>query len=171
MGVMRILDRPEFRWVRSGAMLTALGAAGGVACNDVPDVPVAGPYPGSRAAVTVEPGFLEYPTPAESLYVHPRSEDAGVSLLFYRGRGVARDGKGAAYLADATGSRVLVLDEDLRVARTVGDRRPSRALWVCRCQWRPPPRVRSSLWTWSTRPVSSTSMRVEHMLARPTLPS
>jgi thiol-disulfide isomerase/thioredoxin/sugar lactone lactonase YvrE len=126
MDVMKILDRSELRWVRSGALLTALGAAGVSACNEAPDVPVAVPYPEARAAVTVEPGFLEYITPAESLYVHPRPQDARVSLLFYRGRGVARDGKGAAYLADATGSRVLVLDEDLRVARTIGGPTPEQ---------------------------------------------
>jgi thiol-disulfide isomerase/thioredoxin len=104
-------------------LLAMLGATG---CRDVPDLPAAGPYPDQRPPVTVEPGFLEYSTPSESLYVHPLPEDERLSLLFYRGRGVARDASGAAYVSDAGGSRVLVIDEHLTVTRTVGGPSPEQ---------------------------------------------
>ncbi len=101
--------------------MTTLAATG---CRDIPDLPAAGPYPDERPPITVEPGFLEYSTPSESLYVHPLPENERLSLLFYRGRGVARDGNGAAYVSDAGGSRVLVIDDRLLVTRTVGGPTP-----------------------------------------------
>jgi thiol-disulfide isomerase/thioredoxin/sugar lactone lactonase YvrE len=111
----------------TATLLIALLTAGAVTgCRDVPDLPAAGPYPDERPPVTVEPGFLEYTTPSESLYVHPLPEDERLSLLFYRGRGVARDGQNAAYVADADGSRVLVIDDRLRVTRTVGGPNPEQ---------------------------------------------
>lgn len=110
---------------RKGPLLMGLMAAvAGTGCRDVPDPPPAGPYPDERPPVTVEPGFLEYATPSESLYIHPLPEDERLSLLFYRGRGVARDARNAAYVSDAEGSRVLVIDDRLRVTRTVGGPNP-----------------------------------------------
>lgn len=115
-----------FDRVTSPLLLCLVAAMAGAACNDIRELPAAGPYPDEQPPVTVEPGFFEYPTPAESLYIHPLPGDEPLSLLFYRGRGVARDARNAAYVADANGSRVLVIDDRLRVSRVVGGPNPEQ---------------------------------------------
>ncbi|MFQ5690155.1 MAG: hypothetical protein ACE5HQ_07775, partial [Gemmatimonadota bacterium] len=104
-----------------GAALLGFAWAG---CGDVrAEGPVGRPYPGRVAPRLLETDpapFTEYATPSESLYVRDQAPRGPVSLLFYRGRGVPRDGRGRAYLPDAAGSRILVVDSHLKVVRVIG---------------------------------------------------
>ncbi len=82
---------------------------------------VSAPYAGALPPLS-EAGVTRYRTPAETLFVHAASRETErrASILFYRGRGVGRDREGAAYVPDPQTSRVLVVDDRLRVVRVVG---------------------------------------------------
>lgn len=108
---------------RSMALRSASLIFGAVlaACADAGDDPISRPYDGALPPV-VEEGVASYPTPAETLFVR-RGEPGGLegaSLVFHRGRGVARNGEGEAFVPDPRASRVLVIGPDLQVARAVG---------------------------------------------------
>lgn len=112
--------------LRAIAILT-LAVAG--ACGDGP--PVARPHAEQPPPpIRVDSGFIEYPAPAESLlvYEHDVGDRGGEEprLLFARGRGVAHDASGAAYVPDLPGSRVLVVGPGMRVRRTVGGPDPAK---------------------------------------------
>lgn len=78
-------------------------------------------YPGASTAVERSEGLVEYGTPAESLFVYDATQAAaGVQLVFHRGRGIARDADGRAYLPDPTAGRVLVVGTDGRVTGVRG---------------------------------------------------
>ncbi len=113
------------------AAAMAAGALTGIllaACDAGVEEPATAPYPGREEPRAVEPGpvpLVEYPTPAETLFVRARPPDDGARLVFFRGRGVSHDAAGAAYVIDPEASRVLVVGPALRVFRTVGG--PSEA--------------------------------------------
>jgi thiol-disulfide isomerase/thioredoxin len=73
------------------------------------------------AAIDRGEGLVEYGVPAESLFVYDATQATPeVELVFHRGRGIARDGEGRAYLPDATASRVLVVGAGGRVTGVQG---------------------------------------------------
>lgn len=70
----------------------------------------------------MEEGVPVYETAAEILRVHDvaDAEPGELEVVFYRGRGVARDAEGRAYVPDPLGSRVLVIGRGLSVDRVIG---------------------------------------------------
>jgi len=91
------------------------------ACGDrAPDVQVSTAYPDPAPSIDAGDGLTDYPTPAESLLVHPAEGAAGGELVFYRGRGLGRGPDGEAYAPDPIGSRVLIIDRDMTVSGVIG---------------------------------------------------
>lgn len=97
--------------------LVLVAAAG---CDAAP-LPVSVANPDARPPV-MEDGVPVYETAAEILRVHDVADarPADLEVVFYRGRGVARDAEGRAYVPDPQGSRVLVIGADLSVERVIG---------------------------------------------------
>jgi len=100
--------------------LTMLGIAL-AACGDrAPEVQISTAYPDSEPSIDAGDGLTDYPTPAESLLVHPAGGATDAELVFYRGRGLGRGPDGEAYAPDPIGSRVLIIDRDMEVAGVIG---------------------------------------------------
>ena len=100
--------------------LTMLGLAMAGCVDRAPDVQVSTAYPDPAASIDAGGGLTDYPTPAESLLVHPADGASGAELVFYRGRGLGRDPEGEAYAPDPAGSRVLIIGRDMKVTGVVG---------------------------------------------------
>lgn len=116
-------DQPRTRSLAVWAFGGALASAG---CGgDAAEGPATVPHPGAAPPRVVAEGpapLVEHTAPRDSLLVCERGEG---TLIFYRGRGVARDAQGLAYLPDGGASRVLVVDGAGKVRRTVGGPSPA----------------------------------------------
>lgn len=100
--------------------ITLLGIALAGCGDGAPEVQVSTEYLDPAPAIALGEGLTEYPTPAESLLVHPADSASGAELVFYRGRGLGRGPKGEAYAPDPIGSRILVIDRDMQVTAVIG---------------------------------------------------
>lgn len=115
-------------WVVRGVTVAALVAALAAGCAEERDEgPAAVAHPEASPPRVVEFGevpLVEYPAPRDSLLVREAGRPGELTLLFYRGRGTARDGEGLAYVPDGAASRVLAVGSDLRVRKVVGGPSP-----------------------------------------------
>ena len=103
-------------------ILAAFAAVALFGCGESgPALPVSMAYPMESTAVDLGDGLVGYGTPAESLFVYDATQaGAGVELVFHRGRGIARDGGGRAYVPDPNAGRILVVGEGGRVIGVQG---------------------------------------------------